>query len=284
MATSAVDPRRRALWAPGDVRCGPMAPLLCDACGAVDATCPVVRAFADPQMHERRDMYLARQPPGSRLAPAWLPPGTRPAPAWHPPGTSPGAPPAPRPGIPPSRASSRPVARASPPARSRPDDRPRIRPSAPTLPPVGPRASARRPSRVPFARPCAPPGPAPRPVASARPTVRSRLLPLGRRRGAEPAHVGVEVPGLLLVIAVEEGRRGIAALAVQLLALLCGEVELGGAHRVGVDEDRTGHGVRGVDVHPVVEAGDGVHHRLPEGERPADAVAHPEIGLRLRGE
>src|SRR5699024_5680340 len=57
-ATCAVDPWRRALWAPGDVRCGPMAPLLCDACGAVDATCPVVRAFADPPMHERRDMYL----------------------------------------------------------------------------------------------------------------------------------------------------------------------------------------------------------------------------------
>src|SRR5699024_8931734 len=82
-ATCAADPRRRALWAPGDVRCGPMAPLLCDACGAVDATCPVVRAFADPQMHERRDLYLARQPPGSRLAPAWLPPGSRLAPARY---------------------------------------------------------------------------------------------------------------------------------------------------------------------------------------------------------
>ena len=34
-------------------------------------------------MPDRRDMYLARQPPGSRLAPAWLPPG-------NPPGTPPG--------------------------------------------------------------------------------------------------------------------------------------------------------------------------------------------------
>src|SRR5699024_7525230 len=57
--------------------------------------------------------------------------------------------------------------------------------------------------------------------------------------------VRLEVPGRLVLVAVQELRRRDAPLAVQQLAVLRGEVELGGTHRIGVDEDRARHGVGG---------------------------------------
>src|SRR5699024_7039028 len=105
-------------------------------------------------------------------------------------------------------------------------------------------------------------------------------LSAGRRAGAEPLAVAIEVPCVLIVGAVQEVGRGLATLGVQLLPLGVGEVELGRTHRVGVDEDRAGYGMAGLDVHPVVEAGHRVHYRLAEGQRSRDPVLDPEIRLR----
>src|SRR5699024_12752074 len=77
-------------------------------------------------------------------------------------------------------------------------------------------------------------------------------LSAGRRAGAEPLAVAIVVPCVLIVGAVQEVCRGLATLGVQLLPLGVGEVELGRAHRVGVDGDRAGYGMAGLGVRPVV--------------------------------